>query len=82
MGEEKVKKKKKGVEKCRGLYTTACILSPRLFKVYGGYIIRRAFENFVGGESENNFVDDITLVVKDENEMTSFVEIVTSDTRN
>lgn len=65
-----------------------CILSPRLFNIYGEYIIRAALENYEGGVSINGkkinnlrYADDTTLVARDEDEMASLLERVTNESR-
>lgn len=66
-----------------------CILSPRLFNAYGEYVIRRALENFDGGVSINGkkiqnlrYGDDITLIARDEEEMSTLLELVAKESRD
>ncbi|XP_071580973.1 uncharacterized protein [Temnothorax nylanderi] len=63
-----------------------CILSPRLFNIYGEYIMRRALEGksggiIINGKNLNNlrYADDTTLIAKNEEELTKMLELVTKE---
>ena len=63
-----------------------CILSPKLFNIYGEYIMRKALENWhggiaVGGRMINNlrFADDTTLVTSSVPELVELLERVETE---
>lgn len=65
-----------------------CILSPRLFNVYGEYIMRRSLDNFEGGVSIGGkkisylrYANGTTLIVANEAELKEVMERITNKSR-
>lgn len=65
-----------------------CIISARLFNIYGEYIMRRALEKddggiIINGNNLNNlrYADDTTLIAKSEEEMAKMLESVTKENK-
>lgn len=65
-----------------------CVLSPRLFNVYGEHIMRRSLDNFeggvsIGGKKISNlrYADDTTLITATEEELERVMEKVINESR-